>query len=214
LRAQATNRALVGLRHKGKRVLTKELLGALSVLIVVIATVPYVRQMLAGKIKPHLFTWIIWTLTTGIAAAARATELAGPGAWGQWAGAASCLAVAVLAWRLGEKQITRSDRIAFVLALLAIPLWQLTDNALAAVVMVTAIDLVGYYPTFRKSWLCPHEEAIFNYLAANLIHVLSLLATEHYTLVNVLFQAAVFTANTLLVGMVLWRRAQLAKIAQ
>lgn len=192
--------------------LTKEWLGALSVIIVVLATVPYVRQMLAGTIKPHLFTWIIWTLTTCIAAAARSSEQAGPGAWGQWAGGISCLIVALLAWRLGEKQITRSDQIAFAIALLAIPVWQLTENALAAVVIVTGIDLIGYYPTFRKSWLRPHEEAIFNYLAANAIHILSLLATERYALVNVLFQVAVFTANSLLIFMVLWRRAQLAKV--
>lgn len=194
--------------------LTKELLGALSVLVVVLVTVPYVRQMRAGKIKPHLFTWVIWTLTTGIAAAARSHEHAGPGAWGQWVGAASCLVVVLLAFRQSDKDITWSDKIAFGLALVAIPLWQLTDNALAAVAMVTGIDLIGYYPTFRKSWHRPHEEAIFNYVAANVIHILSLFATEQYTLVNVLFQVAVFTANTLLISMVLWRRARLAHSAR
>lgn len=190
--------------------MTKEFLGALSVIVVVLVTVPYVQQMLAGKIKPHLFTWVVWTLTTGIAAAARAHEQAGPGAWAQWVGAASCLIVALLALRQGDKGITRSDQVAFCLALLAIPLWQLTDNALAAVIMVTGIDLLGYYPTFRKSWQRPQEEAIFNYVAANVIHVLSLLATEQYTLVNILFQVAVFVANTLLIALVLVRRAQLA----
>lgn len=189
----------------------KEWLGALSVIVVVLVTIPYVRQMLAGKIKPHLFTWVIWTLTTGIAAAARASEQAGAGAWGQWAGAGSCLIVVLLALRQGEKGITRSDQVAFGLALLAIPLWQLTQNALAAVILVTIIDLLGYYPTFRKSWVRPQEEAIFNYVAANVIHVLSLFATAQYTLVNILFQVAVFTANSLLIFMVLWRRAQLDK---
>ncbi|MBP7252611.1 MAG: hypothetical protein KBA75_03895 [Alphaproteobacteria bacterium] len=189
----------------------KEWMGALSVVVVVLVTILYVRQMLAGKIKPHLFTWVIWTLTTGIAAAARTTEHAGAGAWGQWAAAASCLIVVILALRQGEKGITRSDQIAFGLALLAMPLWQLTENALAAVVMVTGIDLLGYYPTFRKSWVRPHEEAIFNYVAANVIHILSLFATEQITLVNVLFQVAVFTANTLLIIMVLIRRAALAR---
>lgn len=190
--------------------LTKELLGYLSIAVVVLTTIPYIAQMRCGKIKPHIFTWIIWTLTTGIAAAARTTEQAGPGAWGQWAGAVSCLGVVLLATRHGEKEITRSDKVAFAAALLAIPLWQLTQNALLAVIMVTAIDLAGYYPTFRKSWRRPHQEAIYNYLAANIIHILSLAATERYALVNVLFQIAVFIANSAMIAMVLWRRRALA----
>ncbi len=189
--------------------LDKTSLGWLSIIIVVAVTVPYARLVWRGTIKPHLFTWVIWALTTGIAAAARMSEAAGPGAWGQWAGAGSCVCVAALAWRQGEKDITRGDWRAFLLALAAIPLWLLTENALLAVLTVTTIDVVGYYPTFRKSWHRPHEEAVFNYIAANVIHVLSVLATEHYSVTNLLFQVTLFVVNSLLVATVLWRRRQL-----
>jgi hypothetical protein len=181
----------------------KEILGYSSIFVVVLITVPYWRQVLAGKIKPHIFTWVIWSLTTGIAAAARMTEQAGAGAWGQWAGAFSCLSVAILAIRYGEKQITRSDWVAFILALAVIPIWQLTQNALLAVIAVTFIDILGYYPTFRKAWARPYQEAIFN----------SLLATETYSLTNILFQIVVFIANSVLIVMVLWRRSLLSASA-
>ncbi len=184
----------------------KAILGWLSVLIVVVVTLLYLRLVWRGAIKPHLFTWVIWALSTGIAAAGRMSEAAGAGAWGQWAGAAGCVCVALLTWRQGEKDITRGDWWSFLLALAAIPLWLLTDNALLAVLMVTAIDVVGYYPTFRKSWRRPYEEAVFNYIAANVIHVLSVLATEHYSVTNLLFQVTLFVVNSLLVAMLLWRR--------
>lgn len=191
----------------------KTILGYLSIIIVVLVTLPYVRLVWCGAIKPHLFTWVIWALTTGIAAAARMSEAAGPGAWGQWAAAGSCVCVAALAWQRGEKDITHGDWRAFLLALAAIPLWVLTDDALLAVLVVTAIDVVGYYPTFRKSWHRPHEEAMFNYIAANVTHILSVLATEHYSVTNLLFQVTLFVVNSLLVAMVLWRRRQLATTA-
>lgn len=100
-----------------------------------------------------------------------------------------------------------------MLALAVIPIWQLTQNALLAVVAVTLIDMLGYYPTFRKAWARPYQEAIFNYGVANFIHILSLLATEHYSLTNILFQIIVFIANTALIVMVLWRRRRVSVFA-
>lgn len=64
----------------------KEILGYLSIFAVALTTVPYVQHMRAGKIKPHIFTWVIWSLTTGIAAAARMTEQAGAGCLGAMGG--------------------------------------------------------------------------------------------------------------------------------
>ncbi len=190
----------------------KDALGLLSVLVVVGATVPYAWYMVQGRLKPHVFSWVIWTLTTGIAAAAQTAEHAGAGAWGQWASAGGCGLAVIMALRYGEKRIVRSDWIAFTIALCAIPVWLLTQNALLAVLIVTAIDLVGYYPTFRKSYVRPHQEAVFNYIASNSIYLLSLSAITDYSLTNILFQAAALLANTSLVVMILWRRRVLARL--
>jgi hypothetical protein len=193
--------------------LSKELFGYISVLLVIGVTVVYVRHIFQGKIKPHIFTWIIWALTTGIAAAARSVSDAGPGAWGQWTAAVGCILVAVIAAKYGDKNITRSDRLAFIGALTAIPVWLLTHNPLTAVIIVTAIDVVGYYPTARKSYYRPFEEATFNYVIANVIHILSLLATTEYTITTTFFSVVIFWVNGLFVAMVWWRRGQMRNAA-
>ena len=187
----------------------KEVLGIAAVLIVLLTSVIYVRQMLQGSIKPHSFSWIIWGLTTGIAAAARTVDEAGAGVWGQWATSASCMLCGLLALKYGEKHITRSDIAAFLAALAAIPAWLMTDNPLTAVIIVTFIDAMGYYPTIRKTYLRPHEEATYNYVVGNLIHLLSLAATEHYTATNTLFQITFLIINNLMVGMIWWRRRKI-----
>ena len=51
-------------------VIDKDLYGYLSIAIVTIATVPYLIGVVRGKIKPHAFSWLIWALVAGIAAAA------------------------------------------------------------------------------------------------------------------------------------------------
>ena len=145
-------------------------------------------------------------MVAGIAAAARGAGHAGAGTWGSWANAASCLSVTILALVWGEKNITRSDVVAFLAALSAIPVWLATDNPLLAVIIVASIDVLGFYPTVRKSYIKPHEEMTFNYWVANGNHILSMLATTVYSLTTVLAPVVMFTANTAFIVMLLWRR--------
>jgi hypothetical protein len=188
----------------------KALLGQLSVILVAASTLIYWRLMLLRRIKPHLFTWLIWGLSVGIAAAGRHVEHAGPGAWSMAAMSLGCLSVAVLSLRYGERDITRGDVMALLACLAALPLWYATKNALLAIILVTAIDLGGYYPTVRKSWLRPHEEATYNFVLSNIVHTLSLLANEVHTLATMLTPSCILAANSSLIGMIWWRRARLA----
>ena len=191
----------------------KDIVGIISILATVGATIPYLWKSLQGKIHPHLFTWIIWCTTTGITAAARMSAHAGPGAWAQWAGAVSCLLVAIVAIFRGERNFTRSDVLAFVTALAAIPVWLLTDNPLYAAVIVTFIDVAGYYPTFRKTYNAPYHEAIFNYVVANIVHVCSLIATQDYNVTTLIFPSTLFFANAALISFIMWRRQIVARPA-
>jgi hypothetical protein len=184
----------------------KDLLGLISVALAVAVTIPYLWKICRGQIQPHVFTWLIWTLTTSIAAAARTNVHAGPGAWGQWASGASCFLVVLFAFTKGTHDIKRSDIFAFIGALLAIPVWILTKNPLAATLIVTTIDVIGYYPTLRKSYQDPYHEAIFNYCIANVIHLLSLAATKSYSVTSTIFPTVIFCVNTALIIFVLWRR--------
>ncbi|MCU6711451.1 TDP-N-acetylfucosamine:lipid II N-acetylfucosaminyltransferase [Paenibacillus sp. J5C_2022] len=38
----------------------KELLAIAATLLTYIGFIPYIRSILLGKIKPHIFSWIIW----------------------------------------------------------------------------------------------------------------------------------------------------------
>lgn len=193
--------------------ISKEFIGFITVCISVGTAAAYIRHVLAGKITPHIFTWIIWTLTVGIAAAARMSDDAGPGSWGQWVNAVSCALIAVVAIKNGEKDITRTDFLALIATLTAIPAWIMTQSPLVATVIVTVIDLVGYYPTFRKSYRRPYQEAIYNYTAGNVINILLLYANLHYSLTTMLFPAVMLCANTVMIAMLWWRRGQVRKAA-
>lgn len=166
----------------------------------------YMRVVWQGKIKPHMFSWFVWGLLMLIGAAAQYSDGAGVGAWTTGFGGFMCLALAVQAYFYGEKNITRSDWLSFLAALSALPVWHITSDPLGAVLIVTFIDCLGAYPTFRKSYRKPHEEAVFVFLVLTFISVMRVMAIEQYTLITTVYPASLVALNALLVLMLLWRR--------
>ena len=183
-----------------------EIWGFISVILALVSLVPYIWVTIKGTNKPHLFTWIIWTLLTGIAFALQYTEGAGAGAWSGFITTILCLIITILAIKHGEKNITKSDWVVFIAALAAIPLWLMTDNAVLAVIWVTAIDSIGYFPTFRKSWHKPYEEMVFHPFIAGIKHITILFAVEMVGPSTTIYSIAMLVMNFLLVGMLVYRR--------
>ncbi|NTU77560.1 MAG: hypothetical protein HGA90_07100 [Alphaproteobacteria bacterium] len=188
---------------------TKELFGVLSVVVGCVGFAPYFWDILKKRTKPHAFTWIVWTLLAGIVFFAQAVDRAGPGAWATGFTAAACLLIAVLALQRGEKQITRSDWTTFVAALAAIPLWYFTAEPFYVVLLVTGIDGLACYPTYRKSWAKPQEETAKFYALAAIKFVLALFALENHTAVTMLYPSFLIIANGALLVLILWRRRAL-----
>ena len=128
----------------------------------------------------------------------------GRGIWG--VNAVVCFAVAGLAVKHGSLDIRRSDIISAVCALAAIPLWYVTRQPLAAVVIVILVEAFAYYPTFRKGHKKPHEELVFTYSVDAVRCLISLLAMESYSLATVLYPLFIAFVNVALVSMLVYRR--------
>lgn len=189
----------------------KSILSAIAIAITLAAFLPYIRSILAGATKPHVFTWIIWGITAFIIFLA---QLAGGGGVGAWAIGVSSVIVFYVAWlayrRKADIHITRVDWGFFVAALSSIPLWYATSDPLWAVVVLTAINLLGFAPTVRKAYLRPNEEQLLFFATMALRNLLVCLALERFTLTTALFPVTVTIAPTLFVGMVLYRRQLVA----
>ncbi len=191
--------------------MTKELFGVLSLFLVIASAAPYILAIYRGQTKPHLFSWIIWTIPTAIVFAGQAVSDAGPGGWATGFTLLCNIFIAVQSIKYMDKSITRSDWFFLIAGLAAIPLWILTKDPLYSVILVTVTDICGYGPTVRKSWNAPHEENALAYFMLLPKHVASLLAMQSMSLVNVLFPYAMIAVNGALVIFLLYRRAQLAK---
>ena len=182
-------------------------LSAAAMALTFVAFVPYFRSIFAGTTRPHMFSWVVWGTNTSVAFVATLSAGGGAGAWAVGFSAAITLAVAGLAWaRRADVHITRVDWLFFLAGLAAIPLWFVASDPLWAIVLVTAVELLGFGPTMRKSWHQPWSEPV-SFLAILVVrNALVIAALEQRTLTTVLFPAAMAGACILLMGILVVRR--------
>ena len=129
----------------------KQWLGYVSLLCGVMGYGTYLWSILSHRTRPHAFSWVVWGTVTAVVFYAQVIKGAGAGAWATGFSSGICFIVTGFAFYRGEKKITLTDWLAFSGALLAIPVGYLTQDPLWSVILVTLIDQLGFYPTFRKS---------------------------------------------------------------
>ena len=190
----------------------KETLSIIGISITIIAYFPYIKSIMDNKTKPHLFSWIIWGITTSIAFFAMYFNDGGVGTFPVAFAASLCFAIAFLTYKkMGLDYITKSDWIFLALALSALPLWYVTSSALYAIILLSAVDVIGFIPTFKKAYKFPYEEQLtFFILMLTRDIFFTIPALESYTLTTMVFPLTLSTATTTFVIMVYFRRKKIS----
>lgn len=183
-----------------------EAFGALSVLTMVCSRATYFTSIFRGVTRPNAFSWFIWGTISGIGFAAQVAEGAGPGAWARGFASMTCFVIVIMALVYGRRDIRKIDWLTFAVAMAAIPLWVITKTPVWSVIIVCIIDTLGYYPTVRKSWDRPHEEAVISYVFSSLGSLFAIFALDHYSLSTWLYSAVLFLSNGSMAAFLLLRR--------
>src|SRR5580658_2454415 len=96
---------------------------SIAAALVTVGFYPYFRDILIRKTTPHLYTWLIWGITQGTATVA---SWDGGGKFSVISfaiGTILVIAVFCLAFKYGTRNMTKSDAILLIVALLAIVVW-------------------------------------------------------------------------------------------
>src|SRR3989338_4313881 len=94
----------------------KSIIGVIATVLVFIGYVPYIRDIISGKTKPHIFSWFLWGFVTSIAFALQIYGQAGIGAHVTLAAALMCFVVIFLGFKYKSTVIL--PRLTFSLLLL------------------------------------------------------------------------------------------------
>ncbi len=187
------------LRSRGQKTIEmniKLLFALFSATITVVGYVPYLKDIFQKRTKPHVYTWVVWAITQGTAAVALWVGGGNAAVISLTAGTCLVVIVVFLSLKYGTKNITRSDTITLILALLAIVVWWRLKDPLPSVLMVSAIDGLGYIPTLRKSFNAPWSETLSFWAAMILAALFALLSSSEYNLLTMTYLATLIIANT------------------
>jgi hypothetical protein len=149
------------------------------------SSIPYLIDTIKGRTKPHAYTWLIWTITQGIAAVG---VLQGGGGWsgiGMSIGAGMLAITFLLSLRLGTRFITAFDTVLLCGAIAGLVTWYVTANTLYAVLIATAVDFLGYLPTLIKVYKHPGSETASTWGLWVVATALALIGLQEYNLLTV-----------------------------
>lgn len=185
----------------------QQLASLAAIAITFFAYAPYIVSIRSGRTRPHVFSWVIWTLTTSVVFLAQVSAAGGVGAWPTGVSALVTLYVAWLAWtHKGDLGISRSDCCFLAAALSSLPVWYFTADPLWSVLILSLVDALGFGPTLRKAWWRPHEESGVFFLLFALRSALSIVALESINLTTVLFPLELLVCCTAVSLLLWWRR--------
>lgn len=127
----------------------------------------YAFATLKGHTKPNRVTWFLWAVIPLITLSAQLSEGVGLTVIFTLAISVGPLLVFISSFvnRQAYWKINKFDWACGGLAILALILWALTRNALAAIILSVGADFIAGLPTLIKSYRYPETESASAYLA-------------------------------------------------
>lgn len=173
-------------------------IGVATVLLSIFGHLPYIRDIVKNKTKPHAYTWFVLSVLTGLVFVAQVQQDAGFGAWTTGTTTVMSLIIFGFSIKKGTRDITAADTITFLAALVALGVWIFTKQPLVSVILATAIEALAFVPTIRKTLQRPEQETFTTFSLAVLRNGLALTIMSSYSVVTVLFPASLVVMNAIM----------------
>ncbi len=186
--------------------MAKEIIAVIAALLAFVGNLPYLWSILKGKVKPHPYTWLVWTMVSGIIFFGQLAKGAGIGAIPTAASEIFTLTIFLFSLKYGFQGIKKIDSIFLGIALIGIVSWILTSDPTLSVIIAVSIDLIAFIPTLRKTWENPKTETPILYSSNVVRHILALFSLQAYNIATTLHSIAMIVVNTLMVIFIFLRK--------
>lgn len=171
--------------------------------LAVIGNISYLRDAFTGKVKPHPYTWFIWSIVSMTTFLGGLAKGAGIGAIPTGIAEGFTVLIFLLSLKYlfqgGAQHIRPVDNYFLAAALLGLIPWVLTKDPTLSVVIMVGIDVVAFIPTLRKTWMHPETERPLLYGMNVGRHILTLLSLGSYNIATTIHSVAMIVINTLMV---------------
>ncbi len=177
----------------------KDILAIIAAILAIAGNLPYIRDAFTRRVKPHPFTWLVWTIVSAIVLFGQIVEGAGIGALPAAVAGAFTTIIFLFSLQYGFKYVKKSDKYFLIAALLGIIPWLIFDNPTISVIIAVTIDVIAFMPTLRKTYLQPETETPVLYGSNVLRHILTLFSLQAYNIATTLHSIAMIITNSIMV---------------
>lgn len=160
-----------------------EYFGYLSIVIGITGISFYIRDIIRGKTKPNLVTWIIWTLAPFIGTFLQLKAGAGLSVLPVFMAGFTPLLVLIVASikRNSVWKITTFDIICGILSIISLVLWLITKNTDISLLFAILADGLAAVPTLVKAWKYPDTETALGYIPGVINNAIGLLIITNWS---------------------------------
>lgn len=176
----------------------KDVFAVIGAGLMLFCTVPYIIDIVHGKTKPNIVTWLTWSLLLGIGAAALFASHQPHAALLLTADTVATFAVVPFGLRHGIAKLDLFDGLCQIGAVVGLVLWLIFNSPIIAIVATITIDFVGTVPTLRHSWSYPEEETSITFVLGILATIFTLLSLKEYSVGAWIYPFYLLLSNALL----------------
>jgi hypothetical protein len=183
--------------------------GILAGILQLVATAPYLRDVLRGSTQPQRASWGIWTV---LGVVVFSSQWASGASWslvltvGQ---VLSCGLIFALSLRRGVGGASRFELALLGIAALGLVGWLLADDPTVATCSVVVADLIAVGLMLPKTYRNPRSETLETYVIGVLSTVLAVFAVGAVTPSLLIYPLYLLVADSAVVAMIYLRRRAL-----
>lgn len=177
----------------------KEIIVVVASLLAVVGNVPYLRDVIKGRVKPHPYTWLVWSIVSFVVFFGVLAKGGGVGVIPVAVSEIFTFLIFLFSIKYGFKNPPKRDKYFLILALFGLIPWILSHDPTISVIIMVSIDLIGFLPTLYKTFYEPKTETSLLYLTNVVRHSLILSVLGAYNIATVLHSIVMIITNTLMV---------------
>jgi hypothetical protein len=188
----------------------KQILSGIAIAMMIIGYIPYLRDTVKGKTKPHVFSWVIGMVISFIAFGLQIQEKSGPASFVTLSAAIISSVIVYFAFKNKDKDITKWDYICLVLSVASLVAWLVAKQPILSMIFVILNETISFIPTIRKSWKKPYTETLSSYATNFFRFIIALLALNKHTFVAIGYPATWLLLNGGFAILLIYRRKSLS----
>ena len=188
----------------------KNYLAYAAAIIIILSVIPYSIDILKGRTKPNVVSWLTWTILLSIATAAAFAAHEPHAALLTLGDTIATGAVLLLGIRHGIAKFSWFDGMCQLGAVVGLILWFVLNSPSVAIMSSLLIDLIASVPTFRHAWKRPKEETSITFIAGCLASSLTLLSLSSFGIASLAFPIYLLVNNFIIASIVISRGRRFA----